>query len=105
MVPTRAEGGPSHVNGTITTATANSVAPSVAVRGRFDVPSEVCRQNIPTREQSIDPFRQGVITDGSIGYRQTLVVRSYEVGPDKTATLETILNLLQVIDHLALMSI
>lgn len=29
-------------------------------------------------------------------YRQTFSVRSYEIGPDKTATMETLMNLLQV---------
>lgn len=29
-------------------------------------------------------------------YRQTFVIRSYEIGPDKTATMETLMNLLQV---------
>ncbi|KAA8540666.1 hypothetical protein F0562_024415 [Nyssa sinensis] len=28
-------------------------------------------------------------------YRQTFVIRSYEIGPDKTATMETLMNLLQ----------
>ncbi|OVA05828.1 Acyl-ACP thioesterase [Macleaya cordata] len=53
------------------------------------------RQNIPTKKQLVDPYRQGIIMDGGVGYRQTVVIRSYEVGPDKTATLESILNLLQ----------
>ena len=53
--------------------------------------------NIPTKKQLIDPVRQGVITQGGVGYKQTVVIRSYEVGADKTATLESILNLLQVI--------
>ncbi|KAK7274226.1 hypothetical protein RIF29_15307 [Crotalaria pallida] len=53
------------------------------------------RQNIPTKKQLVDPNRQGLIVEGGVGYRQTVVIRSYEVGPDKTATLETILNLLQ----------
>lgn len=43
----------------------------------------------------MDPFRQALIVEGGVRYQQTLVVRSYEVGPDKTATLETVLNLLQ----------
>lgn len=50
------------------------------------------RQNIPTKKQFIDPYRQGLIIEGGVGYRQTPVIRSYEVGPDKTATLESILN-------------
>lgn len=29
-------------------------------------------------------------------FRQTFVIRSYEIGPDKTATMETLMNLLQV---------
>ncbi|XP_077242276.1 palmitoyl-acyl carrier protein thioesterase, chloroplastic-like [Tasmannia lanceolata] len=53
------------------------------------------RQNIPTKKQLVDPFRQGLIIEGDVGYRQTVVIRSYEVGPDNTATLESILNLLQ----------
>jgi fatty acyl-ACP thioesterase B len=44
----------------------------------------------------VDPFRQALIVEGGVRYQQTLVVRSYEVGPDKTATMETVLNLLQV---------
>ncbi|KAK4479908.1 hypothetical protein RD792_015452, partial [Penstemon davidsonii] len=53
------------------------------------------RQNIPTKKQLVDPYRQGIIIEEGVGYRQTVVIRSYEVGPDKTATIESILNLLQ----------
>ncbi|WCJ32352.1 Palmitoyl-acyl carrier protein thioesterase chloroplastic [Euphorbia peplus] len=56
---------------------------------------EKMRQNIPDKKQFIDPHRQGLIIEQGVGYRQTVVIRSYEVGPDKTVTLETILNLLQ----------
>ncbi|KAM3741286.1 hypothetical protein ACB098_08G164600 [Castanea mollissima] len=59
------------------------------------ITTEECRQNIPTKKQSVDPHRQGLIIEGGVGYRQTVVIRSYEVGPDKTAILESILNLLQ----------
>lgn len=54
------------------------------------------RTMIPTKKQLVDPFRQGVIILDGVGYRQTVVVRSYEVGPDKTVTPQSILNLLQV---------
>ncbi|XP_076894013.1 palmitoyl-acyl carrier protein thioesterase, chloroplastic-like [Bidens hawaiensis] len=53
------------------------------------------RTMIPSKKQLVDPFRQGVIILDGVGYRQTVVVRSYEVGPDKTVTLQSILNLLQ----------
>ena len=29
-------------------------------------------------------------------YRQTFIIRSYQIGPQKTATMETLMNLLQV---------
>lgn len=54
------------------------------------------RQNIPTKKQLVDPYRQGIMTEEGVGYRQIVVIRSYEVGPDKTATIESILSLLQV---------
>lgn len=57
---------------------------------------EQFRQNIPTKKQLVDPYRQGLIVEEGVGYRQTVVIRSYEVGPDKTATIESVLNLLQV---------
>ncbi|XP_030529146.1 palmitoyl-acyl carrier protein thioesterase, chloroplastic-like [Rhodamnia argentea] len=72
--------------------TFGSVA-SVVDNGYID--KERVRQNIPTKKQFVDSHRQGVITDGGVGYRQTVVIRSYEVGPDKTATIESILNLFQ----------
>ncbi|XP_066344819.1 palmitoyl-acyl carrier protein thioesterase, chloroplastic-like [Miscanthus floridulus] len=67
-----------------------------ATGGDGDVGGEErSRQNIPTEKQTVDPFRQALIVEGGVRYQQTLVLRSYEVGPDKTATLETVLNLLQ----------
>ncbi|XP_058091800.1 palmitoyl-acyl carrier protein thioesterase, chloroplastic-like [Magnolia sinica] len=91
------------INGSSTISMAQSIGPatafvstpSVAETGSITHVGDVDRQNIPTKKQSADPFRQGLITDGGVGYTQTVVVRSYEVGADKTATLETILNLLQ----------
>lgn len=60
----------------------------------YNIPMTQIRQNIPTKKQLVDTYRQGVIVEGA--YRQTVVIRSYEVGPDKVATIESILNLLQV---------
>jgi hypothetical protein len=66
-----------------------------SVAGNGYITTEELRQNIPTKKQSVDTHRQGLIIEGGVGYRQTVVIRSYEVGPDKTATIESILNLLQ----------
>ena len=52
---------------------------------------------ISPKKQLVDYHRQGLIIEEGVGYRQTVVIRSYEVGSDKTATLESILNLLQII--------
>ncbi|XP_022862840.1 palmitoyl-acyl carrier protein thioesterase, chloroplastic-like [Olea europaea var. sylvestris] len=68
---------------------------SVDSEANVYIPKEQFRQNIPTKKQLVDPFRQGIIIEEGVGYRQTVVIRSYEVGPDKTAKIESILNLLQ----------
>ncbi|KAL3636035.1 hypothetical protein CASFOL_020582 [Castilleja foliolosa] len=56
---------------------------------------EHMRQNIPKIKQSFDPYRLGMFVNEGLVYRQSVVVRSNEVGPDKTMTVESILNLLQ----------
>ncbi|KAF9677391.1 hypothetical protein SADUNF_Sadunf08G0102700 [Salix dunnii] len=63
------------------------------------ISKEQIRQNIPTTKQFVDYHRQGLVIEEGVGYRQTVAIRSYEVGADKTATLESILDLLQVRDH------
>lgn len=77
------------INETLAELSAPLLAPATDGRERS-------RQNIPTEKQAEDPFRQAQIVEGGVRYQQTVVVRSYEVGPDRTATLETLLNLLQV---------
>ncbi|XP_061974973.1 palmitoyl-acyl carrier protein thioesterase, chloroplastic-like [Populus nigra] len=75
--------------------TAGVAKTSVASVENGHISKEQIRQNIPTKKQFVDYHRQGLIVEGGVGYRQTVVIRSYEVGADKTATLESILNLLQ----------
>ncbi|KAK6148058.1 hypothetical protein DH2020_018970 [Rehmannia glutinosa] len=43
------------------------------------------------------------VDPGRFVYRQSFVIRSYEIGPDKTATMETLMNLLQetALNHVA----
>ncbi|GER44029.1 palmitoyl-acyl carrier protein thioesterase [Striga asiatica] len=45
----------------------------------------------------------GRFAEGKSVFRQSFVIRSYEIGPDKTATVETIMNLLQetALNHVA----
>jgi hypothetical protein len=43
-------------------------------------------------------FRQGRLIEGRRVYRQTFVIRSYEVGVDKAASIDTFMNHLQVSD-------
>lgn len=68
---------------------------SVDSEANVYVIKEQFRQNIPTKKQLVNPFRQGVIIEEGVRYGHTVVIRSYEVGADKTGTVEGILNLLQ----------
>lgn len=43
----------------------------------------------------IDALRRGRLVENSFVYRQTFVIRSYEVGFDRTASIETLANLFQ----------
>lgn len=43
-----------------------------------------------------DRFRAGRLMEDGYSYKEKFIVRSYEVGINKTATVETIANLLQV---------
>ncbi|XP_071689386.1 oleoyl-acyl carrier protein thioesterase, chloroplastic-like [Rutidosis leptorrhynchoides] len=48
------------------------------------------------KEQSLaDRLRLGSLTDDGLSYKERFVIRCYEVGINKTATVETIANLLQ----------
>ncbi|KAL1828939.1 hypothetical protein ACET3Z_007351 [Daucus carota] len=80
------------INGT-TSIPASCSSVTGSENGRISV--EQLRQNIPTTKQLRDPYRQAVMIEEDVGYRQKVVIRSYEVGPDKTATIGSILNLLQ----------
>ncbi|RWW74149.1 hypothetical protein BHE74_00017925 [Ensete ventricosum] len=51
---------------------------------------------------SVNAFKLGRFVEDRFVYRQTFVIRSYEIGPDKTATMETLMNLLQVLAPLLL---
>ncbi|XP_073117365.1 palmitoyl-acyl carrier protein thioesterase, chloroplastic isoform X3 [Elaeis guineensis] len=44
---------------------------------------------------SVDSFKLGRFVEDRFVYRQAFVIRSYEIGPDETATMETLMNLLQ----------
>lgn len=43
-----------------------------------------------------DQLRLGSLTEDGLSYKEKFIVRSYEVGSNKTATVETVANLLQV---------
>ncbi|KAH7834318.1 hypothetical protein Vadar_014860 [Vaccinium darrowii] len=51
-------------------------------------------QNLPTNLKKVDVYKQGLITEEG-GYKQIFSIRSFEIGSDKAATIETILNFLQ----------
>ncbi|OEL28556.1 Palmitoyl-acyl carrier protein thioesterase, chloroplastic [Dichanthelium oligosanthes] len=49
----------------------------------------------PIDDDVDDAFPLGKFVEGRLVYRQQFVIRSYEIGPDRTATMETLMNLLQ----------
>ncbi|KAK8659592.1 hypothetical protein V6N13_029791 [Hibiscus sabdariffa] len=75
--------------------TSPTYLPNIQLLGNRHISEEKIRQRIPMKKQLVDPYRQGLIVERGVGYRQTVVVRSYEVGADKTASLESLLNLFQ----------
>lgn len=46
---------------------------------------------------ALDTLRRGKLVENDLVYRQTFVIRSYEAGFDKIASIETIANLFQVL--------
>lgn len=59
------------------------------------------------KEESLaDRLRLGSLTEEGLSYKEKFIIRSYEVGINKTATVDTIANLLQVLSlSLSLISI
>nr|POE60532.1 palmitoyl-acyl carrier protein thioesterase, chloroplastic [Quercus suber] len=49
---------------------------------RNSITTEELRQNIPTKKRSVDPHPQGLIIEGGVGYRQTVVIRGEVVEID-----------------------
>ena len=54
----------------------------------------------PKTEVPIDALRQGRLVESKLVYRQTFVIRSYEIGADRTASIETMMNHFQVTTHI-----
>lgn len=57
------------------------------------------------KEKSLaERLRLGSLTEDGLSYRERFVIRCFEVGINKTATVETIANLLQVIFYFSIYS-
>ncbi|KAG1330949.1 hypothetical protein COCNU_02G009170 [Cocos nucifera] len=54
---------------------------------------------------SVVSFKLGRFVEDRFVYRQAFVIRSYEIGPDETATMETLMNLLQNVNFTVAMSV
>ncbi|KAF5805287.1 putative oleoyl-[acyl-carrier-protein] hydrolase [Helianthus annuus] len=48
-----------------------------------------------TKRPDLDPFGLGKIVQDGLGFRENFLIRSYEVGADRNASIETIMNHLQ----------
>ncbi|XP_068651579.1 palmitoyl-acyl carrier protein thioesterase, chloroplastic-like [Aristolochia californica] len=72
-------------------------SPSIKKFNANESPS-VDRSMLWVDENNISPvpsFKLGRFVEDKFIYRQNFVIRSYEIGPDRTATMETVMNLLQ----------
>lgn len=74
---------------------ATGVSPVLAVVSEKDGAVAVNRVG-PESVSLADRLRLGSLTEDGLSYKEKFIVRSYEVGINKTATVETIANLLQV---------
>ena len=52
--------------------------------------------SVGLEESLADRLRMGSLTEDGLSYKERFIIRCYEVGINKTATVETIANLLQV---------
>ncbi|XP_057437093.1 oleoyl-acyl carrier protein thioesterase 1, chloroplastic [Lotus japonicus] len=73
---------------------ATRVSPVLAVVSEKDGAVAVNRVG-PESVSLADRLRLGSLTEDGLSYKEKFIVRSYEVGINKTATVETIANLLQ----------
>lgn len=87
------------------TATYNDSARKMDTANRVNVngihvaeaPLQGCKlaKESATDEATVTSLR-GRFVEGKYVFRQIFVIRSYEIGPDRTATMETLMNFLQV---------
>ncbi|GAB2251546.1 hypothetical protein Droror1_Dr00004393 [Drosera rotundifolia] len=78
------------VNGT---AALREATPSISVGLMKSAQPIIYEEEVPVDADQMNLMGR-LVEAGSV-YRQHFVIRCYEIGPDKTATVETILNLLQ----------
>lgn len=75
----------------------------MALRLRCSTKTKVETINGKGDEMMNDEFVFGRFVEARFVFRQAFVIRSYEIGPDQTATMETLMNLLQetALNHVA----
>ncbi|KAG8379451.1 hypothetical protein BUALT_Bualt07G0089900 [Buddleja alternifolia] len=64
---------------------------------------DMLKDGVNVNEEANNEYLLGKFVEDRYVYRQSFVIRSYEIGPDKTATMETLMNLLQetALNHVA----
>lgn len=73
----------------------NGVVPSVGLGTRGSDQFVKKSSSGINYDEPVQSWLLGRFVEDRVVYRQTFVIRSYEIGPDKTATMETLMNLLQ----------
>lgn len=83
--------------GFLCNSSSRRVAPVMVVKTEEQPTTVAIGLNEAEEEKSLaDQLRMGSLTEDGLSYKERFIIRCYEVGINKTATVETIANLLQV---------
>ncbi|KAJ9543403.1 hypothetical protein OSB04_023110 [Centaurea solstitialis] len=74
-----------------------TVAPVMAVRTDEQPAVGLAEVEAEAEKRLADRLRMGSLTEDGLSYKERFIIRCYEVGINKTATVETIANLLQFV--------
>jgi hypothetical protein len=91
-----------HFSGSVEEALTSHTAKLKKARSVSQEKERLRREMIP-----LNQLRQGGFAENSLMYRQIFVIRSYEVGPDKSTSVREIFSLLQemALNHVQLLGI
>ena len=83
-----------HINGSVTKLHKDDTLVTESREGILNPKQDALK--LESKEIPLDVLGKGRLVENKLVYRQIFVIRSYEVGFDKSAPIETMTNLFQV---------